>query len=117
MHRATRFCSRNSSRGHLESSRAQELIQILSDPLIEPVELRLLLWRQFSVACKRMQETSGQWSVNAFEQFEEHEANPVTLRQQAIPARFGNSLDQAFGAQLGEIVAKRTQAILTGFAV
>jgi hypothetical protein len=39
------------------------------------------------------------WCVNAFEEFEEDQANGIALWTEPITARFGEFFDQALGSQ------------------
>src|SRR5207247_2602810 len=67
---------------------------------------------KFGITLDRLQETSGERRVDSLKELEENEAHGVALGGQAMAAGFGDFERQAFGAQLGQVVAQRGQAVL-----
>jgi hypothetical protein len=63
-----------------------------------------------------VEEGSGERSEDAVEEFHEDQADRISLDRQTVAAGSGQLFDKAFGAQLGEIVAKGGQAVLLGGA-
>jgi len=63
-----------------------------------------------------VEESSGERSVDAVEEFQEDQADRISLGRQAVAAGAGQLFDQAFGAQLGEVVSEGGQAVLVGGA-
>jgi hypothetical protein len=61
-----------------------------------------------------VEESSGEWSVDAVEEFQEDQVDGISLSQQLVAARAGQLFDKAFHAELGEVVSKRGQAVLLG---
>jgi hypothetical protein len=55
-------------------------------------------------------------SIHAFKELQEHEADRVSVRQKLIPARVGKLCHKAFGAELGEVIAKRGECVVVGVA-
>jgi hypothetical protein len=65
--------------GSFESDGIQERSEIVTDALIEPVELGTLLLLQFRVSREGSQQPGGQWRVEPFEQLQEDEADGVAI--------------------------------------
>ena len=63
-----------------------------------------------------LQNAGGQRGIDAVEQLQKDQADRVTRGRQAIAAGARQLLDQAFGAQFGEVVAQRGQAVLLAAA-
>jgi len=100
------------SGGGFEADGLQQLIQIIDDTLIEAIQLRAFLLLKFGITLDRLQETSGERRLDSLKELEENEAHGVALGGQAMAAGFGDFERQAFGAQLGQVVAQRGQAVL-----
>jgi len=60
--------------GDLHSDGVHELVEIIHDALIEPIELATLLVLQFAVAGDGRQQAGSQGRVDPFEQLEEDES-------------------------------------------
>src|SRR5271163_1386173 len=84
----------------------------VGDVLIEAIERRAFVVQESSVAGNRLQKAGGQRGIDAVKQLQEDQADRVTRGWQAIAAGARQLLDQAFGAQFGEIVAQGGQAVL-----
>jgi hypothetical protein len=61
-------------------------IEIVDDPVIEPVELRSFFTMEPGIAADRAEKARGQGRVNALEELQEDEANRVSLRQELVAA-------------------------------
>ena len=59
-----------------------------------------------------MEESSGEWSVDAVEEFQEDQADRIPLGRQTVASGVGQLFDKAFRAQLGEVVPKGGQAVV-----
>lgn len=79
--RATRSDLRWRSRGQLETNRAEQAVEIVDDPLVEPVELMGLRVPEASIAVKRLEQAGGRRGVDALERREEDNTETVTLGQ------------------------------------
>ena len=110
------FCSRSAvlSCSGLEADRLDECIEIIDDPMVEAIELRSLLVGDSGIGVDWVEETRGQRGVDSFEQFEEHEADRVSVWKELIAARLWKLGDETLGAQLGEIVAEGRECIAFG---
>ena len=64
------------------------------------------------VSGNRVEERGGERSVDAVEEFQEDEADRISVGRQTVAAGVGQFFDKAFRAKLGEIVPKGGQAIL-----
>ena len=53
-----------------------------------------------------VEESSGERSVDAVEEFQEDQADRISLGRQTVAAGAGQLFDRAFRAQLGEVVSK-----------
>ena len=88
------------------------MVEGVGKALIEAVERRTLAVGEGSVSGDRVEESSGQWSVDAVEEFQEDQADRISLGRQTVAAGAGQLFDKAFGAQLGEVIAQGGQAVL-----
>ncbi len=57
-----------------------------------------------------------EWGVDAFEEFQEDEADRVSLREELIAARVRELGNEAFGTEFREIVAERGKRVVFGGA-
>ena len=105
------------SSGGFEPDGADEGVEIVGDTLVEVVELRSLVGLESAVCIDGSKQACGEWRVDALEEFEEDEADRITVRKQLISTRIGNLGNEFFGAQLGEIVAERGQRVGIRFAI
>ena len=64
------------------------------------------------VSGDRVEEGSGERSEDAVEEFQEDQADRISLGWQTVAAGAGQLFDEAFRAQLGEVVSKGGQAVL-----
>jgi hypothetical protein len=67
--------------GNLESSSPQQIVQVLSDPLVEAVESTSLLLGEFGIVPKRPEYSGSQRSKDPVEGLEEDEADGVGILQ------------------------------------
>src|SRR6266404_3942252 len=82
------------------------MVEGVGKALVEAVERRALAVGEGLVSGDRVEESSGEWSVDAVEEFQEDQADRISFGQQTVAAGAGQLFDKAFGAQLGEIVSK-----------
>ena len=75
------------------------------------------LFGEDSVGGDRSKQSGRQGCVDAFEELQKQDADPVALRTLALPAGVRDLLDKPLGTQLREIVPQRRQAILIGIHV
>jgi len=68
------------------------------------------------VGGNRAEESSGQRSIDAVEEFQEDQADRISFGRQAVAAATGQLFDKAFRAEFGEVVSKGGQAVLFGRA-
>src|SRR6266542_4195218 len=99
-------------RGSFETHRVQERIQVVTDALIKAVNLTPFLFGQDAVAAKWRQQARREGRIDLLEELKEHYADRVALADQLIATGARNFFDQAFAAQLGEVVAERCQRVL-----
>src|SRR5271165_428952 len=88
------------------------MIEGVGKALVKAVELRALRVGQGLVSGNRVEESGGKWSVDAVEEFQEDQADRISLDRQTVAAGAGQLFDEAFRAKLGEVVSKGGQAIL-----
>src|SRR5947209_20630413 len=88
------------------------MVEGVGKALVKAVERRALAVGEGLVSGDRVEESSGQRSVDAVEEFQEDQADRISLGRQTVASGAGQLFDKAFGAQLGEIVAKGGQAVL-----
>jgi hypothetical protein len=62
----------------------QQAVEIVDDTLIEPIELMPFCVLEASIAVDRLKEPRGQRRVDAFEQLEEDDAEPVAFGEQTV---------------------------------
>jgi hypothetical protein len=70
------------------------------------------LSRQGGIAGNRIEQSGGEGSAESVEQLQEDQADRISLGRQSIAARTRQFLDEAFGAELGEVVAGRAEVVL-----
>ena len=75
------------SGGFFEAHRANELVEIVDDALVETVELGLLVGVYASIAFDRAEDAGGKGSVDPLEEFEEDQADRISAREQLIAPR------------------------------
>ena len=93
------------SRG-FEAEGADEGIEVIDDALVEAIELRSLLLVDSSIRTDGAEKGSGERRIHAFEEFQEDEADRISLREQLIAAGLGKLGDEPFGPKFCEIVAQ-----------
>ncbi len=93
--------SRSHSTKGLFSTMVSE--RLIKAPVVEAVELRSPLVSGFGITADGIKKTRGQRGIDALEQFEEDEADRVSLRQVLIAAGTWKPGDEPLGSQLGEI--------------
>ena len=74
-------------------------IEIVYDLLIEAIQLGAFVVLEFGVSAVRLKQPGSERRVNAFEEFEEHQANGIALWAESIAAGFGEFFDQVLGSQ------------------
>ena len=84
---------------------------------VKAVERRALGVGEGLVGGNRVEESSGQRSINAVEEFQEDQADQISFGRQAVAAATGQLFDKAFRAEFGEVVSKGGQAVLSGSAI
>src|ERR1700740_3724395 len=99
------------SRG-FETDSSDEGVEIVDDTLVEAIELRSPLGLKPGICFDRVEKASRKWRVDAFEEFQEDQADRVALREQLITARVGQLGNQAFGAEFCEVVAERGERVV-----
>src|SRR5713226_200244 len=87
------------------------MVEGVGKALVKAVERRVLAVGEGLVSGDR-EESSGQRSVDAVEEFQEDQADRISLGQQTVAAGAGQLFDKAFRAELGEVVSKGGQAVL-----
>ena len=92
----------------------KELIEGVVDAGVELIESAAPIVRKKSIAGDRLEGGCAEWSVDAMEEFQEQDADPETLRSEAVALGLGDFDDQALGTQLGQVVAQLTQTIRRG---
>src|SRR6266566_7528671 len=88
------------------------MVQGVDDPLIEPVELREPVGTKVAVSGDGVQQPGGERSVDAFKEFEEHEAQAVSLREEPILPGVRELLDQALRSEFGQLIAQGGEAVV-----
>ena len=81
------------------------MVEGVGKALVQAVERRAVGVGEGLVSGDRVEESSGERSVDAVEEFQEDQADRISLGRQTGAAGAGELFDKAFGAQLGEIVA------------
>jgi hypothetical protein len=105
------FSLRHGSRGGSETHSLHQLVEIINDALIKPVEQGLPLSLQLAVAGNGAKQSGGERSIDALEELEEDERHRVTAGQDAIPAGMRHFLDESLCSELRQIVAQRPQTV------
>ena len=101
------FCSRSATSGSdLEPDFGKELVQVISDALVEPIQLRPPLLLKLAIARNRLKEPGGEGGVNALEEFQEDHADGVAFAREPVAPRAFNLLNEPFGTKLRDVVAK-----------
>jgi hypothetical protein len=98
-------------RCHLEANRGEQAVEIIDDALVEPVELMPLGVVDAGIAAERLQEPRGQRCVDALEELEEDDADPVALGEKPVAARPRDPVDEALGAELRKVGAEGRQTL------
>jgi hypothetical protein len=98
--------------GECEAEGSQEMVEGVGNALVSAVERRAPAVGEGLVSGDRVEESSGERSVDAVEEFQEDQADRISLGRQTVAAGAGQLFDKAFGAQLGEVVSKGGQAVL-----
>ncbi len=103
------------SRG-FEANGSDESVEIVDDALIEAIELRSPLGFELGGCFDGAEKACRERRIDAFEELEEHEADRVSVREKLIPAGVGELGNKAFGTELGEVVAERSERVAVGGA-
>ncbi len=103
------------SRG-FEANGSDEGVEIVDDALIEAIELRSPLRFEQGICFDGAEKACRERRIDAFEEFQEDEADRVSLREELITARVGELGNKAFGAEFREIVAERGERVVLGGA-
>ena len=114
MTRPTRCYLASGSRGDLEPHGGEQTIEIVDDPLVQPIELMPFHVLEARIAVDRLEEPRGQRRVDAFEELEEDDTEAIAVREQAVSPRPRHFLHEALGAQFREVVAELRQVIRLG---
>ena len=85
-----------------KAERADERVEIIDDALIEAIELRSLLLVDCSIRADGAEKGSGERRIHAFEEFQEDEADRISLREQLVAAGLGKLGDEPFGPKFCE---------------
>ena len=102
--------------GEGEADGSQEMVEGVGKTLVKAVKRRALGVGEGLVGGNRVEESSGQRSIDAVEEFEEDQADRISFGRQAVAAATGQLFDKAFRAEFGEVVSKGGQAVLFGSA-
>src|ERR1700726_3650035 len=81
-----------------QANGAQKRVEVGDDALIESIECVALLFGERGIGRDWPQQPGGQRGVDAFEQFQEDNANPVALRSEAIPSRVFHFVNEPLGS-------------------
>ena len=92
----------------------QERIEVRDDALVETIELMALVLGHAGIRGYGAEQTGGQRCVDTLEELEEDHADRVALRAEPIAPGVRDLFDEAFGSQLGQVVAYRGESILIG---
>lgn len=82
--------------------------------MVQPVELGAFLLLQFDIAREWLEKPGNEGRVYSFEEFEEEQADAVALARKTVTAAAGELFDQSLSTELGQVIAKRSQAVLLG---
>jgi hypothetical protein len=94
------------SRCDLETNGGKQTIEIVDDPLVQPIELMPVDVLEARIAVDRLEEPRGQRRVDAFDELEEDDTEAIAVREQAISPRPRHFLHEALGTQCREVVAE-----------
>src|ERR1700674_1702307 len=100
--------------GSPQANRAQKGVEVGDDALVESIECVALLLGERGIGRNWPQQPGGQRGVDALEQFQEDDANPVALRSESIPSRVFHSVNEPLGSKLRQIVTQGAESILVG---
>ena len=73
----------------MQAEGSREMVEGVRETLVQAVERRALAVGEGSVSGDRAEESSGEWSVDAVEEFQEDEAYRISLGQQTVAAGAG----------------------------
>ena len=94
-----------------EAQGAIEGVEVVDEALIEAIELRSLLLVDCSIRADGAEKGSGERRIHAFEEFQEDEADRISLREQLVAAGLGKLGDEPFGPKFCEVVAQRGKGV------
>ena len=77
----------------------EKLIKSVYNFLVEPIQLSSFVILELGVRAVRLKQASGKWGVNAFEEFQKHQANGIALRVEAITTGLWEFFDQVLDSQ------------------
>ena len=97
-----------------EAEGADEGVEVIDDALVEAIELRSLLLVDSGIRADGAEKGSGERRIDAFEEFQEDEADRISLREQLIAAGLGKLGNEPFGPKFCEIVAQRGKGVAFG---
>ena len=108
------FCTRSAccSSCGVESDGAEERIEVSDDPLIQPIEAMEFLFGQTRVRADGIEQTSSERRVDAFEEFQEEDAEAISLGHESVAPRVRDLFDEAFRAKRRQIVAEGAETVL-----
>src|SRR4029453_10823286 len=89
-----------------------ELIEGFDDGAIEFVESADAGFCKLLIILKRVENATGEWSVEALEELEVDDAEAISLSRQSIATRMRDFLDQLFGSKFGQVVRERAELIV-----
>ena len=69
-----------------QSDRVHQSVDVVDHTLIQPIWLTSLLLLKVAIAGNWSKQSCSQWRIDAFEQFQEHEADRVTAGRQTVSA-------------------------------
>src|SRR5713101_6872102 len=96
------FCSHFVLLGAIESGRwfeadgVQQLVEVVDDALVEPIELATLGVWQRRVSAKRMEQAGRQGGVDPFKELEEDEGDRIAVGLQVVSASVRQFVDEPF---------------------
>jgi hypothetical protein len=98
--------------GECKPDGSQEMAEGVGEALVKAVQRRAPMLGEGLVSGDRVEESSDQRSVDPVEEFQEDQTHRVSLGRQTVAAGAGQLFDEAFGAELGEVVSKGGQVVL-----
>src|SRR5713101_2406188 len=81
---------------------------------VELIEFTTAIIREDGVVSEWLEDTSGEWGVDAVEELQEEDADAHALWTQAVGLGLGYFEDQTLGTQFGQVIAQLTQAVRVG---